>query len=144
MELTTKDIQKYSKRSVPWLKGKAVEYFNAWIRERDRDGDYFTCISCNRTLRIINYEHGSNYHAGHYYPGTESALKFNELNVNGQCDQCNRHKHGNQTGYREGLIKKYGIETVKQLEYLFAVYKREGYKWDRFFLISIILNYKTK
>jgi hypothetical protein len=34
MELNTNQIQKYQKRSVPWLKGKAVEYFNTWIRER--------------------------------------------------------------------------------------------------------------
>jgi hypothetical protein len=35
MELTTKDIQKYQKRSVPWLRKKAGEYFRGWIRKRD-------------------------------------------------------------------------------------------------------------
>lgn len=142
MEISANVLQKYRNRSIDWLKGKATNKFNAWIRNRDRDGDYFTCISCNRTLRIVNYANGGNYHAGHYYPGTESALKYNEVNVNGQCSQCNTHLHSNAIGYRKGLVKKYGEEKVLELDQLDAIYKREHYKWDRFFLISTILKYK--
>jgi hypothetical protein len=142
MELTAGIIQKYRNRSIDWLKGKARDNFNAWIRNRDRDGDYFTCISCDRTLKIENYANGSNYHAGHYYPGTESALKFNEVNVNGQCGRCNTHLSANLIGYRKGLVKKYGEDIVKELDQLDAIYKNTVYKWDRVFLIMTILKYK--
>lgn len=55
--------------------------------------------------------------AGHYIPvGSDRALKFNEVNVNSQCDSCNRHKSGNLIKYRMGLVKKYGEEIVKGLE----------------------------
>ncbi|MCK9220255.1 MAG: recombination protein NinG [Bacteroidales bacterium] len=139
--MTVKEIQKYSKYSVPELLKIAVRKFNSFIRKRDCDGEFFTCISCQRTLRIVNYARGGNYHAGHYYPSTESLLRFNEINVNGQCGQCNTHKHGNQIEYRKGLIKKYGIEEVERLDLLDAQYKR-GFKWDRFTLIEIIEKYK--
>lgn len=141
-EISANIIQKYNKRSIPWLLKKATEVFNAWIRKRDDQGGWFTCISCGENKTIKNYARGGNYHAGHYYPGTDSALKYNEINVNGQCGKCNTHLHGNQTGYRIGLIKKYGIEEVEKLEQLHSIYKRNGYKWDRFFIISVIIKYR--
>jgi hypothetical protein len=55
--------------------------------------------------------------AGHYIPvGSDRALKYNEINVNGQCSTCNRMKSGNLIEYRFGLINKVGEKTVKELE----------------------------
>ena len=131
-------IKKYAKKSLPALMDKAVEVFNTWIRERDRNGNYFTCISCGRTLRI----EGGNYHAGHYYPSTVSAVRFNETNVNGQCLQCNYHKHGNLIEYRKNLIEKVGEDAVKELDLQVAIYKRQNFKWSRIDLVNIIEKYK--
>lgn len=144
IQLNNKIIQKYKSRSIPWLLNKATKHFNLWIRTRDREGEYFTCISCSTTKRIKNYANGSNYHAGHYFPSTVSALKYNEINVNSQCGKCNTHGHGNQINYRHGLVRKYGEESVKELEQLEQIYKRTFFKWDRFALIEIIEKYKLR
>lgn len=138
MNATT--IQRYKKKSVSDLLKKATEVFNAYIRERDREGDYFTCISCGERKRIS----GGNYHAGHYYPSTVSALRFHEHNVNGQCDRCNYFLHGNQIEYRKRLIKKIGEDAVIALDDIKAQSTWSGYRWDRFSLIDIIQTYKAK
>jgi hypothetical protein len=89
---------------LPKLQKKAQETFNRFIRERDQNNG---CISCG----------GQVEQAGHYFSqGHHSALRFNETNTNGQCVRCNCFLHGNLINYRKGLIQKYGIEIVEQLE----------------------------
>ena len=44
------------------------------------------------------------------------ALRFDEINCNAQCRSCNRFDEGNMSGYRQGLIQKYGEKTVENLE----------------------------
>lgn len=79
--------------------------FNKYIRVRD--GNY--CISCGKTT--------GQFHAGHYRPtSTQSALRFNEVNVHSQCAACNDHLSGNLTPYRINLIKKIGITLVEWLD----------------------------
>ena len=129
MEATT--INKYSKRSIPWLRKKAGEIFRKWIRQRDEG---LGCISCGSHNAI---QAGHFYSAGHY-PG----LEFDEHNVNSQCLQCNYHKHGNLLEYRKNLVNKIGQEAVDMLDYKAAQFKRNGYKHDRFRLIEIIDKYK--
>lgn len=127
MELSAKDIQKYSKHSVAELKKKAQTIFNAWIRKRDVD---VPCISCGGW---------PNPQAGHYMSaGHHSALRFDEHNVNRQCLRCNSFLHGNLINYRRGLIKKIGVDAVERLEN----FPKSAHKWDRLSLISIILKYK--
>ena len=127
--MDSKTIQKYSKYSVAELKKKAQNVFNAWIRKRD---DGLPCISCGS---------GQPEHAGHYFSaGHNSKLRFDERNVAGQCIRCNYFLHGNQIGYRKGLIKRIGIEAVEQLESEASV--KGAYKWDRYSLIAIIEKYK--
>lgn len=125
--------QKLLTYSVSKLKKIATEHFNAFIRERDKDEP---CISCGK------YQ-VSGWHAGHYLSGGHhSGIRFNEFNVNKQCEQCNTHLHGNQAHYREGLVGKYGELKVKEIEDKAAIFKRIGYQWNRLFLIEIILKYK--
>lgn len=112
--------------SIPALSKKAQTVFNAWIRLRDADKG---CISCG----------GSVDHAGHYLSaGHYGHLRFNEMNVNGQCLRCNNFLHGNLINYRQGLVKKYGEQKVLLLE---AV-KNGSHKWSRTELLSIINKYK--
>lgn len=113
--------------TLPKLLAKTQVIFNAWIRERDKNNG---CISCG----------GAVNHAGHYYSqGYYSSLRFNPINVNGQCIKCNTYMHGNLINYRKGLIKKYGPEVVENLENIAEVHK--VYKWDRTDLEIIITNY---
>lgn len=111
------------------LKAKAIKVFNAWIRKRD-DGE--PCISCGnyRTLQ-----------AGHFYSaGHHTHMRFMELNVNGQCLQCNYHLSGNLIEYRKNLIKKIGIEEIEKLDQIAAV--KTMTKDNRFYFEEIILKYK--
>lgn len=131
--MEVKEIQKYSNRSLSWLKKKAQDLFNAFVRKRDENE---TCISCDK---FHSYPF---WHCGHYYNvGSFPWLRFHPINGNKQCCQCNTHKHGNLIEYRKGLIKRYGEEKVKELDDLAAMGKR-GFKYDRFSLIETILKYK--
>lgn len=88
---------------------KAQRVFNRWVRERDAGKP---CISCGHP------DDGSRQrHASHYKPsGSNPALRFNPQNVNAACSICNNWKSGNLTGYRTGLIERYGLGAVECLE----------------------------
>ena len=121
-------IKKYSDKSIPWLIKKAEEYFNRFIRQRDKN---LGCISC---------AFGQVEHAGHYFAaGNYSVIRFNEHNVNGQCNKCNTHLSGNQAEYRIRLVKKIGLDKVEYLEGI----RHYPHKWDKFSLIEIIIKYKN-
>ena len=115
--------------TLPKLLAKTQTVFNKFIRERDQDKG---CISCG----------GEVQHAGHYFSqGHHSALRFNEVNTNGQCLRCNNFLHGNLINYRHGLIKRYGSRAVDLLE---SSGVRKTKKWERHELLAIIELYKTK
>jgi len=54
--------------------------------------------------------------AGHFVP-KRSNNYFSEMGVNAQCWSCNRYHHGNQLGYRRGLVRLYGEEVTSKLEF---------------------------
>lgn len=114
---------------LPKLLKKTQMVFNSYIRNRDKD---LGCISCG----------GSIDHAGHYFSvGSHSILRFDEMNVNGQCIGCNTYKHGNLIMYRIGMVKKYGNLMVELLE-IEAIETRVK-KWTRTELEEIIKKYST-
>ena len=54
---------------------------------------------------------------GHFIPkGSDTALKYNEINNNAQCYSCNVMKSGNLINYRPRLMLKYDKKTVEKLE----------------------------
>ena len=113
---------------IPKLLQKAQRTFNAKIRQRDKEKG---CISCGAEVT----------EAGHYYSqGHHSALRFSEVNTNGQCTRCNCFLHGNLIHYRNGLISRYG---QKELDLLDSIGTRNPIKrWTRFELDLIIQKYK--
>jgi hypothetical protein len=114
-------------KSIPKLTEQAQKVFNAWIRRRDQDK---SCISCAT---------GQPEQAGHYLSaGHHGHLRFNEMNVNGQCVRCNLHLHGNGINYRSGLVKRHGENKVLMLE----AQKHGIKKWSRAELMAIINFYK--
>jgi len=131
-----KTIKRYKKYSTPKLIEICQTHFNRYIRERDNKKE-FGCISCNSP---------SFTDAGHYIAvGSCSALRFHELNANGQCKACNYFKHGNPIEYRRRLISRYGRKEVEELEELQLIYKQQrNFKWDRVVLIEKIEYYKNK
>lgn len=63
---------------------------------------------------------------GHYYAagsGPFTMLKFNMWNIHKQCFHSNSGKAGDTHRYRLGLIDRYGIEKLDEIESLRLVYK---------------------
>ncbi len=115
--------------ALPKLLKKAQTVFNSWIRQRDLNSG---CISCGAKVE----------QAGHYFSqGHYSALRFSEVNTNGQCVRCNMFLSGNLIKYRQGLIKRYGAERVELLEV--SAELRRATKYTRTELEFIIEKYKT-
>ena len=118
--------------TIPKLTAKAQKVFNAYIRERDSEDGYFTCISCGRTLTTDQMD------AGHFAPVKGgSALRFDEYNVNGECKRCNGFDEFHLIGYRKGIIEKYGEGVLNHLEQNARTIK----KWSRTELNEIIDKY---
>lgn len=133
--MDAKTIKKYDKYTVSQLKAKAQKQFNAFIRKRDANDSWFTCISC-RTPKSIDQ-----LNAGHYLSaGHNTSVRFNEDNCHSQCCRCNLYLHGNQANYRIGLVNKIGLKRVEALEAM----ANKVTKFDRFTLIEIIETYKAK
>ena len=78
--------------------------------------------------------------AGHYVPVKGgSYLRFNELNVNGECQKCNGFDEFHLVGYRKNLIKKIGEQRVELLE----MDRNNIKKWSRFELEAMIEEYSN-
>lgn len=84
---------------------------NKYCRLRDCFGsDGAACISCQKWTP---FEKGD---GGHFIAmGSSSALRYDERNVNFQCQFCNRFKHGNLANYYIGMVRKYGQAVVDEL-----------------------------
>ena len=122
-----------SMKSISALIQESRTPFQKWIRFRDaNDG----CISCGSTTADI-------YHAGHYFKAeTYRGLIFDEMNVNKQCSKCNIYLNGNESAYREGLVRKYGEEAVKALEE--RANELRAYQWDREEIKAIKKEYQKR
>jgi hypothetical protein len=111
-----------------YLTRQAQYWVNRYVRLRDKG----VCISCGNKTRKMD--------AGHYRPaGRNSALRFDERNINCQCVVCNQYKSGNLIAYREALTKKIGLEMVLELES-----SNQCKKWSVEELREIIAKYKAK
>lgn len=118
--------------TIPKLTAKAQKVFNAYIRKRDSEDGYFTCISCGQTKTTDLMD------AGHYVPVKgSSALRFDEYNVHGECKSCNGFDQFHLIGYRRNLIDKVGERKVMELEMQHRLIK----KWTRIELNEIIERY---
>jgi len=89
-------------------KAGAQAALNRWVvHGRDKDQP---CISCGRF-------HDGAIHGGHYRSrGSAPHLALDARNVHRQCYPCNVQLHGNLINYRLGLIERYGVAFVEELE----------------------------
>lgn len=104
-------------KSLSWYKKQLWKVFSAFIKARDKG----ICFTCGRKAR------GSGYHAGHFIKASIGglALYFSEINVHGQCYNCNINLDGNQY--------EYGIRLgLKKVKFLYSEkLKRKGEIWSR-------------
>jgi len=121
----------YSKKSIPQLIAIADKWCHKYIRLRDHNKP---CVSCGQFRTI---EAGHFYSGGHY-----PVLRFNQYNIHGQCKHCNQYLHGNLNEYRRKIVDRIGTERLSELDLLADMYKRNGFKWDRFGLIETIEKFR--
>ncbi len=122
-----------SMKSISRLINDARVPFQKWIRQRDINDGCISCSSLNVKL----------WHGGHYFKAElYSGLIFNEINVNKQCEKCNTYGGGNESGYRIGLVKKYGEDAFKQLESIAD--QNRSYKFTREEIKEIKKKYQLK
>ena len=130
-----KPITKKKLPTIAKLKKDARYWFQRWIRLRDLGKD---CIYGSGTvLTDIKGYDACHYLKFELYP----EAGFDELNVHGGTKGENIRDC--TIRYRNGLIKRYNEDTVKQLEDKYVVNRSTDFKWDRSFLEEIILKYKT-
>jgi len=87
----------------------AQQIFNKYIRLRDKGNEGNVCISCGKPPKKEN--------AGHYLNANNHYnVRFDERNVNLQCEHCNTFLSGNLINYRANLIKKIGEDELTKLE----------------------------
>ena len=124
--------QKERLKSIAKLIQEARKPFQQWIRKRDAN---YLCICCDKDSET--------WDSGHYYKAElYSGVIFNELNCNKQTVYCNQYLHGNEGEYRKGLIKRYGLKSVEELDKIAIETKNK--KWTREELILIKEKYKRK
>lgn len=112
---------------------EAKKSFQLWVRRRDRGKP---CISCNK---FTNDPAGGHFYAAGIYSG----LMFNPDNCHLQCNvYCNRALSGNLLEYRKGLINRYGIAFVENLDNISN--EKRNYKYTKEELIEIKKKYDLK
>ena len=122
-------------KSLSWLLINIKNTCHEYIRLRDKGKP---CISCNKPWH-------SDFQAGHFYKAELfSSIKFNELNIHGQCQGCNIYKDGNESPYRVNLPNRIGVDKFREINYLASIDKQLNFKWDRLKLNDIREYYKQK
>lgn len=99
------------KKTITQLKKLLWKDFSKYIRLRDAIAttgtkDQAKCVTCPRIYPIKKLQ------AGHFIPGRNNAVLFDEQQVHAQCYSCNMHKAGNWPNYLEYMNNKYGEERV--------------------------------
>jgi hypothetical protein len=140
VSLKLKSFQKQNKadlkqklKTLSQYEAEAKKSFQKYVRFRDKD---FPCISCGTTK-------GKTWHGSHYFSANlYSGLIFNENNVHKSCDYCNVFLHGNLLEYRKGLLNRFGLKYVEQLESIAD--ENRVYKYTKDELIEIKKKYDGK
>ena len=93
-------------------KEKAWKVFSIYIRLSAADyEEYVRCITCGIK------KHYKKMQSGHFIPGRNNAVLFNEQGVHPQCYHCNIGLNGNWPAYYQWMKGMYGIEIIDQLIY---------------------------
>ena len=101
---------------------KLDKAFSDYIRKRDSN-EYgrVCCITCGHFINTEDSE------CGHYIGRRNKAVRFDEVNCNAQCHECN--SKDDKKLYREMLISKYGLDEVEALEQR-AVKHKHWTQWE--------------
>jgi len=114
---------------------EARKPFQKLIRIRDHGKK---CICCNKQMPF----NISDYDAGHFFKAElYIGLIFHPDNVFAQLKYCNKYGHGNENGFRDGLIERIGVEKYNKLNEIKN--KLKSYKFSKEQLI-VMKDYYNK
>lgn len=121
-----KKIKKPKAPTVSKVKKQAWEYFSKYIRMRNANSKGFaSCVTCGA------YKHWKELQAGHFIPGRNNSILFDERGCFQQCYRCNVPLKSNPRAYDAFMRSQFGEEIIKELEDLdrqirpFKVYELE-------------------
>lgn len=123
------------KNSVPYLVKNLDAIFSKYIRLKYADSAGL--VQCYTTGK---YYHWTKIQAGHFFSRRYYAIRWNENNVRPQGISANIFNQGEQSKFKENLIKEIGHERVDELEFK----KNNRFNLDRFVLISLIKEYTLR
>ena len=125
--------KKKKQKSLPRLKNELQKVFNEYIRKRDYGKP---CITCGQTKLL---------QAGHFYPVKGyDGIRFDEFNVNGECEYDNGFNDAHLIDYAENLKQRIGEIEFEKLKQRARDYKMNGYKFSRSELEGKIAYYRNK
>jgi hypothetical protein len=128
-----KKVLKEKLKTLTQYESEAKKKFQRFIRKRDEN---LPCISCG-TFQTDLWD-GGHFKKAELYSG----VIFDEMNCHRQCRKCNRFLGGNELNYREGLVKRYGIDYVLEIEE--RALRLKKHKYSREDLIALKNLYKEK
>ena len=92
------------------LIAKLDTVFSEFVRLRDCDKNgVCKCITCGA------FDHWRSVDAGHFVTRENMGTRWEEENVNAQCQQCNRFKSGKQYEHGLAIDRKFGAGTASKL-----------------------------
>jgi len=127
------------RKTIGKLKADLDKVFNRYIRLRDCDNGYGTCIATGEGFRFEDLD------AGHFFAkqGYDS-LRYDEDNVHAESINSNRFDESHLIGYQDNLRIKIGEERLESLKERAREYKKGFFKWDRSEIEDKIIYYKEK
>lgn len=121
-------------KSLSSLVKEADKVFSEYIRKRDTKDGRINCFICGSSLTFAQAD------AMHFIDRDQMAVRFDEVNVNAGCKDCNRFDPLHKTKYENMMILNYGFPAIDRLH----MKSRSLAKFTRFELGEIIDEYKTK
>ena len=107
---TPKERKPRKKQEKPDLVKRLDKVFALYIRLRDlMPSGFGKCISCGKIKPYAQLD------AGHFYGRSNMATRWDETNVNAECQYCNRCSSDHLIEYQENLIRKVGVSKFEEL-----------------------------
>lgn len=120
-ELERAEIRIKSERAIPAALASTKAAVHGYVQARDKGKP---CISCGTPYK-------EDFHAGHMFKAElYSTVRFDFLNINGQCQYCNLRMDGNVAEYMLRLPQRIGQEKFDMLLKRAKQDKKVAHKWD--------------
>jgi len=142
MKRTKSSGRRQGRETISSAKKKAWKAFSEYVRLRDalRSTGTRTSARCITCSGIYSTSGLGCIQAGHFIPGRNNSILFEETNCHAQCPSCNIWGHGKQIEYFVKMEEMYGREEIERLRSLSHQVK----PWTVSDLLEIKEKYETK